>query len=64
MFCSPTEGCYIPKLEMMREKLERKRAFCSDFDPLDYDGTSGDKKAKKEGAPAGNTNEAADLELE
>ena len=49
VFCSPSLGCYFPELEKvraLREKLERKRAFCSDFDPLDYDGTSGGKKAK------------------
>ena len=59
VFCSPSLGCYFPKLEMMREKLERKRAFCSDFDPLDYDGTSGGKKAKRQNAPACNPSSRA-----
>ena len=75
VFCSPSLGCYFPELEKvraLREKLERKRAFCSDsdFDPLDLDGTpgvqpdSGGKKAKRQNAPACNPNEAGDLEME
>ena len=58
MFCSPSLGCYNIKLEMMKEReRERKRAF-DDFDPLDYHGPTGAKKAKKEIDPAGNPNEA------
>ena len=68
VFCNNGLDCYLPKVEMIREKMERKRAkdkdLDQDFDPLDYHGTSEGKKAKIETDPACKDGVALDKDLD